>query len=171
MDRLIDEIVKVSVSDALAAATPTSVNTVALLGVTTKAGAKTQVLYDQDSVIEAYDTGSARVVELEISVTTAASGTVKIKLGDDDVASLATTSSSTVATVCSGLASAFNSGDTTASARYKASSTATKVVLTAKGKGTEYNEDGTFSVVSGGGFSGTATNTAGVDSPDMVIMT
>ena len=168
MDRLIDEIVKVSVSDARAAATPTSVNTVALLGVTTKAGAKTQVLYDHDSVIEAYDTGSARVVELAISVTTAASGTVKIKLGDDDVASLATTSSSTVATVCSGLASAFNNGDTTASARYKASSTATKVVLTAKGKGTEYNEDGTFSVVSGGGFSGTATNTAGVNSPDMV---
>ena len=55
MDRLIDEIVKVSVADVAQAATPTSVNTAAVLGVSTKTGAATQVLYDQSSVEEAYN--------------------------------------------------------------------------------------------------------------------
>ena len=58
MDRLIDEIVKVSVSDAIAAATPTSVNTAAVLGVSTGGDATTQVLYDQDSVETAYGASS-----------------------------------------------------------------------------------------------------------------
>ena len=58
MDRLIDEIVKVSVSDAIAAATPTSVNTAAVLGVYTGGDATTQVLYDQDSVETAYGASS-----------------------------------------------------------------------------------------------------------------
>jgi hypothetical protein len=59
MDRLIDEIVQVSVSDAVAAATPTSVNTVAVLGVSTKAGAAdVSVKYSQQEVEDEYDSAS-----------------------------------------------------------------------------------------------------------------
>ena len=64
MDRLIDEIVKVSVSDAIAAATPTSVNTAAVLGVSTASNAATQVLFDQASVETAYGTRTIRMQEL-----------------------------------------------------------------------------------------------------------
>ena len=55
MDRLIDEIVKVSVTDAIAAADATAVNTAAVLGISTKASVTTQVLYDQESVESAYN--------------------------------------------------------------------------------------------------------------------
>lgn len=54
MDRLIDEIVKVSVSDAMAAASATAVNTVAVLGVCTKSGVETSVQYDQASIDTEY---------------------------------------------------------------------------------------------------------------------
>ena len=58
MDRLIDEIVQVRVSDAIAAATPTSVNTAAVLGVSTANNAATQVLFDQAGVETAYGASS-----------------------------------------------------------------------------------------------------------------
>lgn len=62
MDRLIDEIVKVSVQDAIASATATAVNTAAVLGVTTKENAKTMVCYDQDEVKTNFDTSELSYV-------------------------------------------------------------------------------------------------------------
>ena len=166
MDRLIDEIVKVSVSDAIAAATPTSVNTAAVLGVSTKPDAATQVLYDQASVAEAYETGVARVLEYAPTVTTAAAGTVTIKIGLETVATASTTDESTVASLVSALAKSFESED------YTAVASATKLTITANKMGTAANSD-TFSATSAGtGFSGTVSQTtAGVDSAGIVSVT
>lgn len=163
MDRLIDEIVKVSVSDAIAAATPTSVNTAAVLGVTTKPQAKTQVLYDQESVASAYETGVARVLEYAPTLTTADNGTVTIKIGEETVASAATDVSSTIESLVSALAKSFESGD------YTAVASATKLTITAKKMGTAANSD-TFSVTSTGtGFSGSVSQTtAGVEPASIV---
>ena len=52
MDRIIDEIVKVSVTDAVAAATATAVNTVAVLGISSKTGVG--VKFSQEDVETAY---------------------------------------------------------------------------------------------------------------------
>ena len=52
MDRLIDEIVEVRVTDAAAAAASTSVNTVAIVGVTSKQNAEVAVEYDLKGVAE-----------------------------------------------------------------------------------------------------------------------
>lgn len=57
MDRLIDEIVKVRVSDAAASATAAQVNTVAIVGIPTRTGASTSIQYSQDGVRTAYDDG------------------------------------------------------------------------------------------------------------------
>lgn len=57
MDRLIDEIVKVRVSDAAASATAAQVNTVAVVGIPTKTDAATSIQYSQDGVRAAYDDG------------------------------------------------------------------------------------------------------------------
>lgn len=67
MDRLIDEVVQVSVKDALAAAAATAVNTVAVLGVSTKSGVKTGVQYSQADVEKAYDTEAGDETEAYVS--------------------------------------------------------------------------------------------------------
>ncbi|MCF0223831.1 MAG: DUF3383 family protein [Fibrobacter sp.] len=59
MDRLIDEIVTVKVKDALASATSTSVNTVAIVAPSTKQGAAVHVEYDIESVKADFDENSA----------------------------------------------------------------------------------------------------------------
>lgn len=163
MDRLIDEIVKVSVSDAIAAATPTSVNTAAVLGVTTKSQAKTQVLYDQASVAEAYETGVARVLEYAPTLSEAADGTVTIKIGTETVASAATSESSTVESLVSALAKSFESED------YTAVASATKLTITANKMGTAANSDNFSATSTGTGFSGTVSQTtAGVEPASIV---
>lgn len=58
MDRLIDEIVKVSLADATAAAAATSVNTVAVLGVSSQSGAATKVCVSQNEVDTAFGSTS-----------------------------------------------------------------------------------------------------------------
>lgn len=50
MDRLIDEIVQIKVSDAVAAATPTSVNTAAIIDIATKNQDKVSVQYSQKDI-------------------------------------------------------------------------------------------------------------------------
>ena len=57
MDRLIDEIVKVRVSDAATSATAAQVNTVAIVGIPTRTGTATTIQYSQDGVRTAYDDG------------------------------------------------------------------------------------------------------------------
>lgn len=84
MDRLIDEIVQVRVSDAVAAASATSVNTAAVVGVTTKDSIDiddTQVLYSQDAVEKAYGTGVKQVIILDPSGSATASGDVELTMG------------------------------------------------------------------------------------------
>jgi hypothetical protein len=54
MDRLIDEIITVNITDVSSVAVETSVNTVAVLGVATKEGAKTEKHTSYGSVSEAY---------------------------------------------------------------------------------------------------------------------
>lgn len=57
MDRLIDEIVKVRVSDAAASATAAQVNTAAVVGIGTKTGTTASIQYSQAGVRKAYDDG------------------------------------------------------------------------------------------------------------------
>lgn len=166
MDRLIDEIVQVKVSDALATATSTSVNTAAVVGVTEKQGAVTQVLYDQDSVEKAYETGTNRVVFLEPSLTTAASGEIELSLGSDVVATAAVTSDSTVRSVLKALATSFNAEG------YTAKASATKLTITSEAYGATAASDGAFSVNwDSTGFSGSPSNTDGTDGSDLVAVT
>ena len=84
MDRLIDEIVQVRVSDAAALASSTSVNTAAVVGVTTKDGIDvddTQVLYSQDDVVNEYGTGVKQVIILDPTGSAAESGDVELTMG------------------------------------------------------------------------------------------
>lgn len=166
MDRLIDEIVQVKVSDALGAATATSVNTAAVVGVTEKQGAETQVLYDQDAVEKAYETGTNRVVFLEPSLTTAASGEVELSLGSDVVANAKVTSDSTVRSVLKDIASSFNAEG------YTAKASATKLTITSEAYGATASADGAFSINwDSTGFSGSPSNTDGTDGADLVAVT
>lgn len=169
MDRIIDEIVKVRVSDAVAAATSTSVNTAAVVGVTEKQGAATQVLYDQESVEEAYETGTRRVVFLEPSLTIAASGEVQLKLGGATVATAKVKGgedASTVRSVLKSLATSFNADG------YTAKASSTKLTITSEAYGATASEDGAFTVVwNSTGFSGDPSNTDGTDGADIVAVT
>ena len=169
MDRLIDEIVEVRVSDAVASATSTSVNTAAVVGVTEKQGAATQVLYDQDSVEDAYETGTPRVVFLEPSLSTAASGEVQLKLGGTTVATAKVKGgddASTVRSVIKDLASSFNADG------YTAKASATKLTITSEAYGATASEDGAFTVVwNSTGFSGSPSNTDGTEGSDLVAVT
>lgn len=169
MDRLIDEIVEVRVSDAVAGAASTSVNTAAVVGVTEKQGAATQVLYDQESVEDAYETGTRRVVFLEPSLTTAASGEVQLKLGGTTVATASVKGGedgSTVRSVLKALASSFSADG------YTAKASATKLTITSEAYGATASEDGDFTVVwNSTGFSGSPSNTDGTDGSDLVAVT
>lgn len=169
MDKLIDEIVEVRVSDAVASATATSVNTAAVVGVTEKQGAVTQVLYDQESVEDAYETGTRRVVFLEPSLTTAASGEVQLKLGGTTVATAKVKGgddASTVRSVVKALATSFNAEG------YTAKASATKLTITSEAYGATASEDGAFTVVwNSTGFSGNPSNTDGTDGADIVAVT
>lgn len=169
MDKLIDEIVEVRVSDAVASATATSVNTAAVVGVTEKQGAVTQVLYDQESVEDAYETGTRRVVFLEPSVSTAASGEVQLKLGGTTVATAKVKGgddASTVRSVVKALATSFNAEG------YTAKASATKLTITSEAYGATASADGAFTVVwNSTGFSGSPSNTDGTDGADIVAVT
>ena len=169
MDRLIDEIVQVRVSDAIAAASATSVNTAAVVGVTTKDGAATQVLYGQDAVKDAYETGTKRVIILEPSLSTAASGDVELKLGTTTVATAtvrAGENSSTVKSVLKALASSFNAEG------YSAKATSTTLTITSYAYGATAAADGAFSVdYNDTGFSGSPVNTDGEEGADIVNVT
>lgn len=166
MDRLIDEIVEIRVSEAVAGAASTNVNTAAVVGVTEKQGAETQVLYDQDAVKKAYETGTNRVVFLEPSLTTAASGEIELSLGSDVVANAKVTSDSTVRSVLKALASSFNAEG------YTAKASATKLTITSEAYGATASADGAFSINwDSTGFSGTINNTDGTDGADLVAVT
>ena len=165
MDRLIDEIVEVRLSDAVAGATVTSVNTAAVVGVTEKQGAETQVLYDQDSVKEEYETGTHRVVFLEPSLTTAASGEIELSLGTEVVATARVKSDSTVRSVLKALVSSFNAEG------YTAKASATKLTITSEAYGATAASDGAFSINwDSTGFSGSPSNTDGTDGADLVAV-
>ena len=166
MDRLIDEIVQVRVSDAVAAASATSVNTAAVVGVTTKDEVATQVLYGQDAVKEAYETGTPRVILLEPSLTTAASGEVELKLGGVTVASakvVAGENATTVRGLVKALASSFNVEG------YSAKASSTALTITSDAYGATQAADGTFTVdYDNTGFSGSPQNTNGTEGADIV---
>lgn len=177
MDRIIDEIVKVSVKDAIASATVTSLNTAAVVGVTDKDGAKTQVAYDQNEVEEAYETGEKRVIFIEPTLSgTLASGDVELECGGNVVATAKIKvgdSASTVRTLVKDLASDFNSGKPGKGVPgYKAVASATKITITSEAYGATAAEDGVFTIdYNGTGFSGSPNNTDGVDGADIVLVT
>lgn len=58
MERLIDEVVKVSVTDAIAAADATNVNTVAVLGVSTETGAAVKKCYSKQEIADEFGSSS-----------------------------------------------------------------------------------------------------------------
>lgn len=166
MDRLIDEIVQVKVSDAIAAAASTSVNTAAVVGVTTKDEAATQVLYGQDAVKEAYETGTKRLVFLEPSLSTAASGEVELKLGTVKVASAAITTDSTVRSMLKALAGSFNVEG------YSAHASSTSLTITSDAYGATAAADGAFTIeYDNTGFSGSLVNEDGDEGADLVKVT
>lgn len=140
MDRIIDEIVKVSVKDAIASATVTSLNTAAVVGVTDKDGAKTQVAYDQKEVETAYETGEKRVIFIEPTLSgTLASGDVELECSGNVVATAKIKTgdnASTVRTLVKALASDFNSGKPGKGVPgYKAVASATRLTITSEAYG------------------------------------
>ena len=78
----------------------------------------------------------ARVLELEPVMTTASTGTVSVKVDGETVATASVTSESTVATLLTALASAWNS-----ESDYTAEASETKLTITAKTAGAEANAD------------------------------
>ena len=78
----------------------------------------------------------ARVLELEPVMTTASTGTVSVKVDGETVATASVTSESTVATLLTALASAWNSDSD-----YTAEASETKLTITAKTAGAEANAD------------------------------
>lgn len=177
MDRIIDEIVKVSVKDAIASATVTSLNTAAVVGVTDKDGAKTQVVYDQTEVETAYETGEKRVIFIEPTLSgTLASGDVELECSGNVVATAKIKTgdnASTVRTLVKALASDFNSGKPGKGVPgYKAVASATRLTITSDAYGATASEDGVFSIdYDSTGFSGSPNNTDGVDGADIVKVT
>lgn len=177
MDRIIDEIVKVSVKDAIASATVTSLNTAAVVGVTDKDGAKTQVAYDQNEVEEAYETGEKRVIFIEPTLSgTLASGDVELECSGNVVATAKIKTgdnASTVRTLVKALASDFNSGKPGKGVPgYKAVASATRLTITSDAYGATASEDGVFSIdYNSTGFSGSPNNTDGVEGADIVKVT
>ena len=166
MDRLIDEIVQVRVSDAVSAASATSVNTAAVVGVTTKDSVATQVLYGQDAVSDAYETGTKRIVFLEPSLTTASSGEVELKLGTVKVASASINSGSTVRSMLKALAGSFNAEG------YSAHASSTRLTISSDAFGATARADGAFSIdYNDTGFSGSLNNTDGTAGADIVNVT
>lgn len=166
MDRLIDEIVQVRVSDAIAAAAATSVNTAAVVGVTTKDNADVQVLYGQDAVKDAYETGTKRLIYLEPSLSTAASGEVELKLGTVKVASASIKTGSTVRSMLKDLASSFNAEG------YSAVASSTRLTITSDAYGATASVDGAFSIeYHSTGFSGSLVNSDGTAGADIVKVT
>lgn len=166
MDKIMDEIVQVRVSDAVAAASATSVNTAAVVGVTTKDEAATQVLYGQDAVKQAYETGTKRVIIIDPSVTTAASGDVVLKLGTTAVSTVAVKESTTVRSLVKSLAANFSCEG------YSAQASSTSLTITSDAYGATASEDGAFSIVyNSTGFSGSPTNTDGTEGSDLVKVT
>lgn len=169
MDRLIDEVIQIRVSDAATAAAATSVNTAAVVGVTTKDDVATQVLYGQDAVKDAYETGKKRIVILEPSLTTAASGDVELKLGTTTVATAAIKAGengSTVKSMLKALAGSFNAEG------YSAKATSTTLTITSDAFGATAAADGAFSIdYHSTGFSGSPVNTDGEEGADIVNVT
>lgn len=102
----------------------------------------------------------ARVLEYAPTLTTAAVGTVTVKKGEDTVATASTTADSTVATLLSAIASAWD-----ADSGYTATATETKLTITAGTAGSAANAD-VFTVEASDGIeiSGSVTQkTAGAD--------
>ena len=78
----------------------------------------------------------ARVLELEPVMTTASTGTVSVKIDGETVATASVTSESTVASLLTALASAWDS-----ESDYSAEASETKLTITAKTAGAEANAD------------------------------
>ena len=78
----------------------------------------------------------ARVLELEPVMTTASTGTVSVKVDGETVATANVTSESTVASLLTALASAWDS-----ESDYSAEASETKLTITAKTAGAEANAD------------------------------
>lgn len=169
MARIIDEVVTIRVSDLTAAAASTSVNTAAVVGVTTKDNVQTQVLYSQDAVKEAYETGTKRIIYLEPSLTTASSGEVELKLGTVKVASAkvkAGSNGTNVRSMIKALASSFKVDG------YSAVASATRLTISSDAYGATESEDGTFSIdYNDTGFSGSLVNADGEEGADIVNVT
>ena len=166
MDRLIDEVVEVRVSETVAGAASTNVNTAAVVGVTEKANAATQVLYDQESVEKAYETGTRRIVTLEPSLSTLAAGEIELSLGTAVVAKAKVNDGSSVRSVLKDLVSSFDAEG------YVAKASSTKLTITSENYGATAVSDGAFSIEwDDTGFSGTINNTDGTDGADLVAVT
>ena len=166
MDRLIDEVVEIRVSEAVAGAVSTNVNTAAVVGVTEKANAATQVLYDQESVEKAYETGTRRIVTLEPSLSTIAAGEIELSLGSAVVAKAKVKEGSSVRSVLKDLVSSFDAEG------YVAKASSTKLTITSENYGATAVSDGSFSIEwDDTGFSGTINNTDGTDGADLVAVT
>lgn len=105
--------------------------------------------------------GVARVLEVTLTIGTAAAGTVKVKKNGVVVASATSTAESTVATIIDDLVASWNEGDTDL---YTPTDGTTKLTVTAKAAGAARNADEfTMEYSARVGFSGEiAQTTAGV---------